>query len=182
MALFLGAVLLRVNVAEVSDRQGESLTVNFTASIDPVEFRGDVIRFVQPLRVTARIQNTGKQLLADVDVRSKIQLHCDRCLEPVEHEISIRYPEAFRRPDQKPIGDEEIRESVYTNDVIDLTDGFIEQLLLTLPIKTLCNEACKGLCPKCGKNLNSGDCSCDQVEINPKMAKLAELLDKLNKE
>lgn len=178
MALFRGAVSLLVNVAEINDVPGDELDVDFDATVDPLEFQGETIRFPEPFVFKVRIQNTGTALWAEVRADGKAERRCARCLEPVISPIEIRYSEVFRRPNGKVVTDDEVRETVYQGDVIDLSDGFTEQLLLQLPMKAICNEACRGLCPQCGQNLNYGQCDCRQDFINPKMAKLLELLDK----
>ncbi|MBM3211747.1 DUF177 domain-containing protein, partial [Candidatus Poribacteria bacterium] len=68
----------------------------------------------------------------------------------------------------------------YTGDCIELSDDFRESLLLELPIRILCSENCKGLCPKCGQNLNDGKCDCklEFVEVQKsKFALLAKILE-----
>jgi uncharacterized protein len=49
-------------------------------------------------------------------------------------------------------------------------------IVMSLPTKLLCKDDCRGLCPDCGKNLNTGDCNCTKTEIDPRLAALAELL------
>ncbi len=60
---------------------------------------------------------------------------------------------------------------------IQLDDVVLENLLVSLPIKVLCQEGCRGLCPQCGKDLNVGECDCTIDDINPRMAKLGQLLN-----
>ena len=59
-----------------------------------------------------------------------------------------------------------------------LDEILIPELLLDMEMTVLCREDCKGLCPKCGKNLNDGDCGCDRREIDPRLAVLQEFLDR----
>jgi uncharacterized protein len=70
-------------------------------------------------------------------------------------------------------------------DYIELADGkleleetAIEQLMMEFPMKELCSPDCKGLCPKCGKDLNEGECGCVKKEIDPRLAILQKLLEK----
>ena len=65
-------------------------------------------------------------------------------------------------------------------DKIDLSEDVKEMTLLALPMKHLCDENCKGLCSKCGKDLNEGPCNCKEEEINPVWEPLLKLKDKLN--
>ena len=63
----------------------------------------------------------------------------------------------------------------YSNDQIDLGHLIVEQLQLAVPMKPLCDEACKGLCPQCGMNLNTGSCDCSQTWEDPRLAALRNL-------
>jgi uncharacterized protein len=68
--------------------------------------------------------------------------------------------------------------AAYEGDAVDLDELVREQILLGLPSRRLCREECKGLCPKCGADLNAGDCSCEQGEADPRWSALAEWKDK----
>ena len=59
---------------------------------------------------------------------------------------------------------------------LDVLPSVEEQIMLEMPSKTLCKEDCRGLCYKCGKNLNEGDCSCEKHEVDPRLAILKTLL------
>ncbi|HEY8450146.1 MAG TPA: DUF177 domain-containing protein [Bacillota bacterium] len=169
---------MRIDVGEIRKRRGDSLERDFTAEIEPVHFGGDTIRFTGPAHVTARVHNAGNHLWADVRVEGEAVLRCARCLRPIVRPLRLEYAEAFRRPEQAPLNDEQVRESVYTGETIDLGEGFVEQLLLELPMKTLCSEECRGLCPQCGQDLNEGDCGCERRPIDPRLVKLAEFFEK----
>lgn len=65
---------------------------------------------------------------------------------------------------------------------IDMDESILEALILSLPLRVLCDADCKGLCARCGKNLNHGDCNCTETEIDPRMAPLAELLARMKAE
>ena len=73
---------------------------------------------------------------------------------------------------------EDAAEDVYevNGDSFELDEIIREQLILNMDMTVLCREDCKGLCPKCGRNLNEGDCGCDRTEIDPRLAKLKQLL------
>ncbi|RME68679.1 MAG: DUF177 domain-containing protein, partial [Nitrospirae bacterium] len=64
----------------------------------------------------------------------------------------------------------------YKNDELDITSIVQEQILLNLPMKPLCMPECKGLCPRCGMNLNTGTCDCPRTEIDPRWSALKKLL------
>ncbi|MBI1910120.1 MAG: DUF177 domain-containing protein [Deltaproteobacteria bacterium] len=93
---------------------------------------------------------------------------CDRCLEPFHHHLSIplkmdmapyEKPEEAAGDDIK-LSKDDLNFSFYQGDEIDIAQIVHEQIVLETPIRNLCQEDCKGLCPQCGQNLNKGKCSC----------------------
>ncbi|HEX6988415.1 MAG TPA: DUF177 domain-containing protein [Bacillota bacterium] len=167
---------MRIDIGDIRKQRGRTLRRSLLATVEPLEFRGERIRFEGPLRLDVRLHNAGGRLWADVAVHGRVQATCARCLKPVERAVEFSYSEAFRRPDQEPLADEGVRETVFEGDEIDLSGGFEEQVLLALPMRDLCRPDCRGLCPVCGADLNEGDCGCDRTEIDPRFAPLAELL------
>ncbi|MBN1297720.1 DUF177 domain-containing protein, partial [bacterium] len=64
------------------------------------------------------------------------------------------------------------------DDRIDICRVIAEQIVLQIPMKTLCSDDCKGLCSRCGADLNAGTCGCDRDSVDPRLAKLKDLLEK----
>ena len=100
---------------------------------------------------------------------------CDRCLKPTEVPVCFSVDTLIRLedltdPDGEPV-------DCVEGNTLD-TDLLLEPEILTnLPMKVLCREDCKGLCPRCGKPLSEGDCGCPKKEIDPRLAVLKKLLD-----
>ncbi len=97
---------------------------------------------------------------------TRLEIACARCLEPVSRQVDRSF-DLLYRPQGVDAGHEELSVTgaeaeigYYTGDGLRLEDVLREQLLLALPMKTVCREDCRGLCPQCGKNLNQGACSC----------------------
>ena len=76
------------------------------------------------------------------------------------------------------VEDDDLTTAFYTNDEIDLGQLVLEQFYLAVPMKPLCRESCRGLCPECGTNLNTGTCSCVREWVDPRLESLRALLDK----
>ncbi|MDA8352677.1 MAG: DUF177 domain-containing protein [Firmicutes bacterium] len=104
-------------------------------------------------------------------------LRCSRCLTDVEETLSSDWHEVFTddasRLEQD--SDEEIH-LIDVNQPTDLTPYIREALVLSIPFAPLCREDCKGLCPTCGTNWNEATCHCDNRKVDPRLAKLGELL------
>ena len=103
---------------------------------------------------------------------------CARCLAPVARDFSIEIDLSVVTAPTESDEDFILAEG----QKIDLGSFATETVLLNLPLRLLCREDCKGLCPKCGKNLNEGECNCDHKEIDPRMEPLRKLLEQMKKE
>ena len=95
---------------------------------------------------------------------------CGRCLAPVKEEFAIEIDFSVVTSDTQS----EEETVLAQGQKIDLGSLAVETVLLNLPLRLLCKEDCKGLCPKCGKDLNGGDCECDHKEIDPRLQGLAD--------
>ena len=126
--------------------------------------------------------NTGRLIIARGDVQAKVELECGRCLTKFEMPVEAKIEELFEIPDystgQPEVEEEKIEladEQLFVDNKLDLSEMIRQILLLVLPIKPLCDEACKGLCQQCGQNLNVAKCDCAEVVESPFVG-LAELL------
>jgi uncharacterized protein len=78
--------------------------------------------------------------------------------------------------EERELSDKDLAVGFYQDDKIDLSQMIWEQVYLALPMKPLCKEDCRGLCPQCGTNLNLSMCSCDRETVDPRLATLKTLL------
>ena len=130
---------------------------------------------VGPLPVLGRadliVENRGhSEQVADIRVRAayhgNFELLCARCVEPVptpvrgEFDLIFRPQAADAEPGERSITPDETEIGYYDESGLSLEDVVREQVLLSLPSRTLCKEDCKGLCPRCGQNLNLATCNC----------------------
>ena len=103
-----------------------------------------------------------------------LDLACDRCLKPFRREMRAAVSTLLA----ETLEDEENDAIVLLeNGEVDLDELFTTALVLAMDTKHLCSEDCKGLCPRCGADLNEGPCGC-KPEVDPRLAALAQLLDK----
>lgn len=99
---------------------------------------------------------------------------CDRCAEELTKNISFSVKKVVVEKLQNENDDDDY--IVVSNRVLDLDELVNEEVALNLPSKILCSDDCKGLCPKCGANLNISKCDC-KSDVDPRMAALLQLLD-----
>jgi uncharacterized protein len=114
-------------------------------------------------------------------VNGELELTCGRCLEPftmlVAGAFDLRYVPRVENvgEGEREVGEDDLTTAFYDDDQIDLSELISEQFHLALPMKPLCSESCKGLCPHCGTNLNTGTCSCNEKWEDPRLAALRDL-------
>ena len=134
-----------------------------------------------PVQVQIEIYPAGDKYVLDGALSGGIQVLCDRCLEPYHYELKASFRVFLALPlpqteeDDIELAEEDLDVDFIRGDEIDLDEIFHEQIHLTIPMKSLCREDCSGLCPKCGSNLNTGDCSCDRDQGHPAFLKLKNL-------
>jgi len=102
-------------------------------------------------------------------LKGAVKLVCDRCAAPFDFDIDVSFDVFEQLPDEDYDEEPRVREE---NGELQLNMGAIlwEEFLLALPVKPLCAETCKGMCPGCGKNLNSQECECEQEEGDERLA------------
>ena len=111
-------------------------------------------------------------------IQAEAEFSCDRCLERFPSVLSSVSKTTLKPKPQVSLGEEmelgrdDIETDFYEGDEIDLTPLLQDQLLLTLPPKSVCREDCRGLCQRCGQNMNRGTCQCAKGEIDPRLEPL----------
>jgi len=143
---------------------------------------GDVFRIDSPVALSFDIdrQETGRYRVAG-RLTGELELSCSRCLEPfklpVTTEFDLRYVPRVENAGEgeREVEEDDLSTAFYDGDEIDLSQLITEQFQLALPMKPLCRGDCKGLCPHCGTNLNTGSCGCSQKWEDPRLAALKQL-------
>jgi uncharacterized protein len=144
----------------------------------------DTFRIVAPVALAFDIDKDKQQFCIAGTVKTTLELPCSRCLEPftwpVDAAFDLRYqPHALNTGEgEREIEEDDLSTAFYDNDEIDLEQLMREQFYLSLPMKPLCSDACHGLCPQCGTNLNRGTCECKADLEDPRFAALKEIKTK----
>jgi len=122
------------------------LTLEEDESASALDLETETIKFPQALRIKARLFKITNIVSADVILSTALRTICSRCL----NEIEIDFQKSLKLNYQVSKSEQ----------VVDLNPEIREEIIVDYPLKPLCSQNCKGLCPKCGKNLNEGDCYC----------------------
>ena len=153
-----------------------------TFAPEEVAQAGDAYRIVAPVELGLDIHKDKEKFRLAGTARTELELGCSRCLEPfrmpVNSSFDLRYLPAaeMSTEDEREVQEEDVETSYYRDDQIDLNELLREQFYLELPMKPLCSEDCRGLCPQCGTNLNTGTCACAPEWEDPRLAPLKGLI------
>ncbi len=155
------------------DLVGESREVACDLDLSNESLYGNA-PFQQPVRVAGKIENRAGVVKLVFSVKSILSLRCDRCMKVVERDLDESFSHILVR-ELSNDDDAEYEYIVCEDGTLDLAELVRTDLMLELPTKVLCKEDCKGLCPKCGKDLNLGSCDCKTKDIDPRWQALSDL-------
>ena len=174
---------------KVSDLEQEP--IDFDVALEPGKVElGEEAEQVGLLAAAGRAEvlhehRGPKEIVADIRLKGQFkgnfEVKCARCVEPVEVPLEAEYDLIFRpeavdaQLGERAITAPETEIGYYQGDSLLLEDVLREQVLLSLPVRTLCKPDCKGLCPRCGENRNSTACACEEGPSDPRWEALAGL-------
>ena len=138
-------------------------------------------------RVNAVVTSMGSRYLLEADVECEFHGKCGRCLEDCVSEVSIYIEVIFQRGENVNVDHQDQGESDFVllssedEYCYDIFPRVKESVMLGIPMRILCSEDCKGLCPVCGANLNVEECGCEREKIDTRWAPLKGLLNDKSK-
>jgi uncharacterized protein len=139
------------------------------------------LKLIRPVNVVLNVNRSVDHIRVTGKIEGSLEVDCHRCLRtfsfPLNEEVDIYLIEEDRAPeeDEKELDFDELTYEFFDGEVIEIDELIAEQIFLTLPVKVLCSEDCKGLCPNCGANLNEEACQCKTDNRQSPFAKLASL-------
>jgi uncharacterized protein len=142
------------------------------------------LKVTSPITGHARLRRINQGLLVDGSVDVTLELSCTRCLKEFEQLRHVSFEERFFPTVDVVTGlplppvDEDDAFPIDDHHLVDLTEAVRQQILLDIPMVTLCKEDCAGLCPRCGYDLNLGPCQCEP-EVDTRLSVLKTLLQDL---
>lgn len=164
--------------------------LDFEETVEELKIENNNL-FPNPILSHVDVDKSETHIYIKATVQSKVHFSCDRCLKEFEQDLNGDLKLYFEVVSQGVLGhlvdedgnqDDSVRIFRPDKKVIDLTPDIRDTLLLAIPMKTICAEDCRGICPGCGNDLNSSSCSCKNEEIDPRWEGLKKLLDQETKE
>lgn len=129
-----------------------------------------------PVRFTFTNVEAGKaRIEGNVDLT--FQVSCDRCLTQMPMRLSLEFEQYVSSPDADFTDEDETDNGVMDGYQLNVEAIVQREIVLNWPSKILCGSDCRGLCPKCGHNLNTGDCGCDTFVPDPRMAAIQDIFN-----
>ena len=167
---------MKIKFSELKSPKGQSKAVSYNVDLDNFYFDGDKIKSLEGITMSGKATYKDEIIILKAKLKGNLELVCSRCLDTFIYPIDIDIEERFTS--NETLEDEEV--VLVNSDTIDITEIVEKAIISTLPIKRLCKEDCKGLCQSCGANLNKEECSCNNEDIDLRLADLKALLN--NKE
>jgi DUF177 domain-containing protein len=178
---------------KVSELEKEPIEFDLQLMPGSIDF-GDEAQQDGPLATSGRAEvihehRGPREIVADIRLKGRyageFQVPCARCVEPVKIPLAAEFDLIFRPigvdagAAERAISAPETEIGYYQKDSLLLEDVLREQVLLSLPVRTLCKPDCKGLCPRCGKNRNLEACSCEEGPADPRWEALSGLRSRM---
>lgn len=169
--------MLKVDLGELARKK--RLSVDGRLPADSTVLNGAGFRLIGPLAIALDVQQAAQDVIVRGTLEGEAEVACRRCLSPVrtpvDQEVTLVFREGITPAEAEA---EEVYVLPARGTELDLTGALREHLLLAVPEFLECREACKGLCPQCGVNLNETTCSCERPTTDERWAALKQLTQK----
>lgn len=165
--------MIKINVAQIKKRLVGEKPLAFDLESAELEISPEEMGIIGTVKLVGSISNAGDVLLLQAHMECQVQRTCGRCLQEFVGVTKAEVVEKFYPASADNIENDAF---VYDSDVIDITEPLREGLLLAEPMQALCKPDCRGLCPVCGADLNDGDCGCDRLTVDPRLAALKQFI------
>lgn len=168
---------MKIEVFEIPE-EGLNIEVEESPKLEDVTI-------TKPFKAVMHVEKRGQEVFIKGIVNGEVELQCSRCLKdynmPIKTLFEITYHpvEELNKEELLELKRDEMDVDFYREGLIDTEDIVRDQILLNVPMKPLCSENCRGLCPLCGNDLNEVDCGCEKKEIDPRFAVLQSLLRRM---
>ncbi|MCS7233086.1 MAG: DUF177 domain-containing protein [Synergistetes bacterium] len=172
-----------IELEELEREPGKVLEFTFEENFESFDYKGEKVNFSEEVFVEGGVVKVKEGFMVWGEATTTLKLHCSRCLElfsfPVKVEFEVEYrrgEEQFTSSKERSLNEDDFRISYFAGENIDIEGDIRQFIILSIPMKPLCKEDCKGLCPVCGKNLNEGDCGCERDVEDPRWSALKGLM------
>lgn len=171
-----------INLTDVFTSEGKVKKVSLPYENESFSYGGSVYSIAKQSEIDLTFTNIGTgSLLVEGVFSLTLMMPCDRCLQNVEVPLTVEFSHKVISPEKEKDTVEEEEQSFMSGYELDVDVLINNEILINMPVKVLCGDDCKGICPVCGKNRNEGDCGCDTFVPDPRMAAIKDIFN-ANKE
>lgn len=171
-----------VNVTDVFTSEGKVISREFPFERMVLVHEGTEFPVKDSSAVSLKLSNTAQgKALAEASVKLVVSIPCDRCLNEVEYPMELNISREVCAPDRADAESLEEQDAFMEGYSLNIDSLIDNEITTSWPMKVLCRPDCKGLCPVCGKDLNTGACGCDTFVPDPRMAAIMDVFN-ANKE
>lgn len=166
-----------INIHAIKENKGQQVDGTLALTPERLGLERQLDGVWQDIRFHYTVANAGDLFILAGKVSGVFVQPCSRCLKPVTVNVQAQVLEKFSRGKQHQPDDEDETFPV-AGDELEVAAILRDCLVLELPLKVVCAENCRGLCPRCGTDFNTGSCQCGGKEVDPRLAVLKELIEK----
>lgn len=165
---------MRIIISEIPE-EGMELELN-------EDIQSGAVKIISPVHASLKIDKKESEVFVSGIISGDVELQCSRCLRnfimKIESSQGVVYnPTAtINKEEHYELKSDELDTGFYKEDFLEINELLAEQFLLNIPMKPLCSPECKGICPKCGTDLNMESCGCKFSEVDPRLKVLEQLL------
>lgn len=171
-----------VNLTDVFTSEGRTVTKEIPFPVTEVTYEGAAFPVKDCSMLELKLTNTARnKVLVEAEMKLTAVLACDRCLREVEHSFDLQITREAVAPDRAQPEELEEQEAFMEGYELNIDNLIDNEIMTSWPMKVLCRPDCKGLCPVCGNDLNTGACGCDTFVPDPRMAAIMDVFN-ANKE
>jgi uncharacterized protein len=166
------------NLSELLLLDGTEKEINSKLELISVNFQGVTYALKNPGRIELKLMNLGKRRIqVEGSFEVTLLIPCDRCTEEVPYRMHECFVKDFDLNVTTDDDSDDQDDMKYISDEnLDINQLIYDEIILHFPMKILCKEDCKGLCKKCGCDLNKDKCKCDNIDIDPRMAVFQDIM------
>jgi uncharacterized protein len=173
-------ILENLMIIRIDKLPQEGMEIAQDFEFSPCDLIDESAEFLELVLAELKIRRVGDELLIKGDIKTCLSLVCSRCLRHFKFWVDIHCDLVYLPEElddlKDELGDDDLDNFYYRDRQIDLNEVILEQINLSIPLKPVCSEDCKGICPVCGKNQKLGTCDCSLKDTDPRLQKLKTLL------
>lgn len=167
---------MKLNLNEIIDLPGGVIPFEYDLVLDDLEINY-AKPFERPVHVTGEVRNKAGVLQLEAECSAEIRFDCSRCTVTTVQDYALTVEAILAEGLQNPDDFENSEIVLLENATVNVDEIVRSAIILESDMKFLCSDECKGICPKCGTNLNKHECSCE-ADIDPRLEKLKQFLNK----